>query len=448
MHNSKHVVAVFGGAVAGAEAAFQLTQRDIQTVVFEQNALPYGKIEDGLPKWHVKLRNQEEKKINRKLMHPLVSYVPNTKLGRDINLKDISENWKFSAILLATGAWRDRPLPIENIDQYINKGLYYQNPFIYWFNHSHESKHAASQYETPDEAIVIGGGLASLDVAKVLMFETVGRALKEQGYQISLFELDISITKVLNKLNLTLNSLGIKGCSLYYRRRIQDMPLSPNTPKTPEQWKKAEKLHEKILSNYQRKYLFNVYPCHLPVDKIIENNRLVGIVFQQTKIENGKAIALPNTQKKVKAPLTIASIGSIPQRIENVPMNNQVYQIHTENCCKVEGFDNVFAIGNAVTGRGNIKESLKHSSEVTKKMMNTYLHEEETYRENFQKAQLQVRKSIDELSQKLHHINPPSFENEANLKQRIDFLQKKKNYQRDFIAWIKLHIPIRLEDMM
>ena len=55
MGNPSHIVAVFGGAVSGAEAAFQLAERGIKTVVFDQQLLPYGKIEDGLPKWHAKL---------------------------------------------------------------------------------------------------------------------------------------------------------------------------------------------------------------------------------------------------------------------------------------------------------------------------------------------------------------------------------------------------------
>ena len=61
-----HYVAVFGGAVAGSEAAFQLSQKGIRVAVFEQNALPYGKIEAGLPKWHHKLRDRQEKIIDEK----------------------------------------------------------------------------------------------------------------------------------------------------------------------------------------------------------------------------------------------------------------------------------------------------------------------------------------------------------------------------------------------
>ena len=63
-HTGHHFVAIFGGAVAGSEAAYQMAKRGIRVVVFDQNTLPYGKIEDGLPKWHEKLRDKEEAKIH------------------------------------------------------------------------------------------------------------------------------------------------------------------------------------------------------------------------------------------------------------------------------------------------------------------------------------------------------------------------------------------------
>jgi ferredoxin--NADP+ reductase len=82
--SGKQVALVIGGAVAGSEAVAQLTQQGILTIVMEQNPRPYGKIEDGLPRWHVKLRRQEYDKIDAKLANPNVRFIPLTKLGRDI----------------------------------------------------------------------------------------------------------------------------------------------------------------------------------------------------------------------------------------------------------------------------------------------------------------------------------------------------------------------------
>ena len=89
MTESEHIVAIFGGAVAGSEAASKLTERGIRCVVFEQNPLPYGKLESGLPKWHVKLRNKEEAKIDEKLKHHLIEFVPSVTLGTEIDFNDI-----------------------------------------------------------------------------------------------------------------------------------------------------------------------------------------------------------------------------------------------------------------------------------------------------------------------------------------------------------------------
>ena len=40
------------------------------------------------------------------------------------DFEDVVRNWGFTAVMLATGAWKDRPLPIEGIEhEYVNKGL-------------------------------------------------------------------------------------------------------------------------------------------------------------------------------------------------------------------------------------------------------------------------------------------------------------------------------------
>src|SRR5579883_3198695 len=67
---ARKVVAVIGGATAGSEVAHILAQRGAVVAVIEQNPRPYGKIEDGLPRWHVKQRRDEYEEINSRLDHP------------------------------------------------------------------------------------------------------------------------------------------------------------------------------------------------------------------------------------------------------------------------------------------------------------------------------------------------------------------------------------------
>src|ERR1700720_1452598 len=104
-----YFVAVVGGAISGSVAAEILADRGIRVAVIEQNKRPYGKIEDGLPRWHVEQRKQEYARIDARMKKPGVYFIPSTRLGRDFNLPQLFE-WGFSAAILANGAWRDREL--------------------------------------------------------------------------------------------------------------------------------------------------------------------------------------------------------------------------------------------------------------------------------------------------------------------------------------------------
>ncbi len=444
MSAPKYLVAIFGGAVSGSEAAHQLAQRGIPSVVFEQNALPYGKIEDGLPKWHVKLRDKEEGKINEKLSHPLVTYVPQTALGTDIDFEDVTQ-WGFSAILLATGAWKDRPLPIDGIDEFLGKGLVYQNPFIYWYNHNHEPGTHQDEYSIEDNVAIIGGGLASLDVAKVLMFELVQKALEKQGHDTDLFTLDRSIAKVLQSLDLTLDDLGVQGCTLYYRRRVKDMPLVSRPTDTPEQLAKVQAIREKILNNYQSKYLFNVEPNHMPIGKITEDDRLVGLIMQETEVTDGRVKAIPDTEKEIRFPYVVSSIGSIPAMIPGIPVAGQTYHIEDEVFCRLNGYPNVFALGNAVTGRGNIKESMDHGREIAQNVIEGYLPDSDGSPN--EEVVTRIQEAIDSLEDEVRDRSlSPGVYNQ--IMEKVNEHHQRTGYENDYLAWMKSHLPVRLEQLL
>ena len=444
-----HFIAVFGGAVAGSEAAHQLAKRGFRVVVFDQNILPYGKIEDGLPKWHEKLRDKEEAKINEKIDDPNVRFVPGVQLGRDVDFEDVAKNWGFTAVLLATGAWRDRPLPVAGIDDYVNKGLYYQNPYVYWFNHYHEPDYQGPSHEIKDGAAVIGGGLASLDVVKILMIETVQKALEQKGIKTNMFKLERGIDKVLETHNFTLGDLGLKGCTLFYRRRAIDMPLSSAPVTSPEQLVKARAVRQKILDNFLRKYLFKFEPCWSPVEKVIEDERLTGLIFQKNEIIDGKVVPIPDTLKTFKAPLFISSIGSIPEMIKGIPANGQVFRVNQDESCQLEGYDNVFALGNAVTGRGNIVESQKHSKAVSLEVMDEHLHwQEADYQDWLRGTESGIRDQVNVIVDRIERKKFMPKEVIEDILQKTEALQRKVGYDGNYPSWVEKNLPTRLEDML
>ncbi|MDN5214657.1 FAD-dependent oxidoreductase [Fulvivirgaceae bacterium BMA12] len=448
-NSGHHFIAIFGGAVAGSEAAYQLASRGFRVVVFDQNILPYGKIEDGLPKWHEKLRDKEENKINEKISHPNVHFVPGVQLGKDIDFVDVAKNWGFTAVLLATGAWRDRPIPVDGIDDYVDKGLYYQNPFVYWFNHYHEPTYNGPTYEIEDDAIVIGGGLASLDVVKILMIETVQRALEKKGIKTNMFQLERGINKVLEENDLTLDDLGLKGCTLFYRRRAIDMPLSSAPATTPEQLAKVQGVRQKILDNFLKKYLFKFEPCWSPAGTVVEDDRLTGITFQKNEITDGKVVPIPGVCETFKSSLFISSIGSIPEMIQGIPADGQVFKIDQDECCQLEGYDNVFALGNAVTGRGNIVESQKHSKAVSLALMDEHLHwQEEDYQAWLRGTESGIQQQLNVIVDRIERKKFMPEEVIQEILRKTKALQSKTGYDGDYNAWVKKNLPVRLEDML
>src|SRR5579885_1315668 len=93
----QHAGAIVGAATAGAEIARILAARGSLVIVIEQNPRPYGKIEDGLPRWHVKQRQEEYAKIDAKLDHPNIEYLPMTRMGRELAFDELREAWGLSA---------------------------------------------------------------------------------------------------------------------------------------------------------------------------------------------------------------------------------------------------------------------------------------------------------------------------------------------------------------
>jgi NADPH-dependent glutamate synthase beta subunit-like oxidoreductase len=372
--NESFAVAVIGGATAGAEAADIFAKQGFLTVVFEQNKRPYGKVEDGLPRWHVGLRAKEYATIDAKLGQEHVHFVPGTKVGRDVGLRELAELWGFHCVVLANGAWRDRPLAVPDAEKWVGKGLVYQNPFIYWFNHRHEAAYAGLQFQALDDTIVVGGGLASIDVVKAINLELARTALEQRGVHADLEELEVKgIPKELEKHGLTWAGLGFKGATLFYRRRPEDMPLVTMPEGADEKVRaKIEKTRANMLEKATSKFLFNVRPLRAPHSLLIENDRVVGMRFAVTRMEGGKLVQTDELED-VRGSQVISSIGSIPEPIEGVPMKGELYGYSDWDLGRLPDFPTLFAAGNVVTGKGNIVDSRKHAKHVGQHVRDHYL---------------------------------------------------------------------------
>jgi ferredoxin--NADP+ reductase len=443
----RHVVAVVGAATAGAEIARILAGRGAQVVVIEQNPRPYGKIEDGLPRWHVKQRRDEYEEINRRLDHPNIEFIPLTRMGADIAYDDLRRSWGLSAIVLAHGAWRDRPLAVEGADEFIDRSLVYQNRLIYWFNHYPEKAYDGPRYDLAPGAIVIGGGLASIDVVKVLQIETMLKALRARGVEEDMLRLEREgLEPVLQARGLKYADLGVAPCKLFYRRRVLDMPLSDIAPDaTPKRAEAMRAARAKILDKAQRKYLFEFEPQRVPTGLVVEDGRMVGVQMSHTEVADGQVRTLPDSATPVRAELTVSSIGSIPEQIPGIPAKGEVYAyIDAKVGLLDDGPTAVYAAGNVLTGKGNIKDSLESGTFVGIHVAESYLGLNGDEPPLAEGARKEAREQGEQIANSMNSRPGLAPEQVAEVMRRVRERQRAVGYEGDYRTWIARVTPADL----
>jgi ferredoxin--NADP+ reductase len=444
----RYVVAVIGGATAGAEIAHILAQRGAIAIVIEQNPRPFGKIEDGLPRWHVKQRKDEYEEINRRLAHPNVAFVPKTRIGEHIQFAELRKMWPLSAIVLAHGAWRDRPFPVEGADRFVDRGLIYQNPLIYWFNHYPERAYAGPRYELLPGTAVVGGGLASIDVVKVLQIETTLKELRARGIEEDMVRLEREgIEPVLAARGLKWAELGVKPCTLFYRRRVLDMPLSDIPPDANP--KRAEALRQaraKILEKAMRKFLFEFQELRVPTGVAVENSEMAGLILSRTEVVDGQVRTLPDQPETVRAPLTVSSIGSIPEPIPGLPRRGEVYAYADQNVgLLIDGPTPVFAAGNVLTGKGNIKDSLESGTEIGTRIAEAYLGLSGESMPLAEGAREEAHQAGEKISAAISARPQLAPEQVAAVIAKVRERQRAVGFEGDYRAWIAAVTPPDLQ---
>lgn len=444
MSTQQHCVAVIGGAVAGAEMARALADAGSRVVVFEQNPRPFGKIEDGLPRWHDSLQAREYARIRENLGADGVDFVPSTEIGRDIPFPELVDDWGFTGVVLACGAWRDRSLPVDGAEAWVDKGLVYQNPFIIWFNHSEDEAYDGPTFEIHDDAMVVGGGLASIDVCKVLMIECTRAALKERGVEVSVHDVELKgVEQICQMHDVDFASLGLKGCTLFYRRAVEDMPLMAMPDGADE--KRQEKVRNnrrKILEKAMAKYGFHTEPLCRPVGLITEGDTLVGLTFERTRIEGGRVKGTGETFDR-RGSYVISSIGSIPAPIGGIPMKGELFDFVDWDLGRIRDLPKVFATGNVATGKGNIVASRKHAREVAVQVVEAFLGLGEGGHEGEEALLEQVTGTAESQAEAVADAitrQPPL--DAATLEQiraRVGARQREVGYTGDLDAWLTAH---------
>jgi len=155
--------AVVGSGPSGFYAIEALIQKvpGCRIDLIERLPAPFGLVRYGVAPDHEKTRNVARAYI-RAFSKADLRYYGNVEIGRDLELAAL--RGAYDAVILATGASRDRKLSIPGVDL---PGIYGAAAFVAWYNAHPDWRDLAPDLDC-DAAAVIGNGNVALDVARIL----------------------------------------------------------------------------------------------------------------------------------------------------------------------------------------------------------------------------------------------------------------------------------------
>jgi NADH-quinone oxidoreductase subunit F len=147
-------VAIIGAGPAGLTAAHYLSLKGCKVTVFEAEKEPGGMLTCAIPSYRLP-REVIEKEIDA-LLNENITMKCGVALGRDIDIDKLFESG-YSAVLLAIGAHKSKPLRLEHEDV---EGVYPSIDFLKAFN-------LQAQQLANGKVGVIGGGNSAIDAARM-----------------------------------------------------------------------------------------------------------------------------------------------------------------------------------------------------------------------------------------------------------------------------------------
>lgn len=154
--------AVVGAGPAGIYATQGLltTTPEARVDLIERLPAPFGLIRYGVAPDHGRIKNVI-RALEPVLQDPRVRLLANVEFGRDVGLAELRSS--YDAVVVATGALRDRPLPVPGAEL---DGVHSGADFVSWY-----AGHPDGPTEWPLAArsvAVVGMGNVAVDVARIL----------------------------------------------------------------------------------------------------------------------------------------------------------------------------------------------------------------------------------------------------------------------------------------
>ena len=325
-------IAIVGSGPAGyyaAEAAQKTWGPAAHIDIFDRLPVPYGLIRSGVAPDHQSIK-AVARRYETTALSGNVRFCGNVEIGRDVRIDDLTQC--YDAVVLATGAPRDRPLAIPGDH---SGNVFGSAAFVGWYN-GHPDFADLDPDLSGGTAVVIGMGNVALDVARILAktraeftgSDIVGHALDSIDAG-RLTRIVVLGRRGPHQIMMTPKELGELGHLSRATPRVDPADLPP-----PETDSELEPGQRKSVGHL-RAFAANhgaATAGRLPIDFVFcaapraliagPDGKVAAIEIEETRIEQGRPVGT-GVIRSIPASLVISCIGYRTTPIPDVPFDER-----------------------------------------------------------------------------------------------------------------------------
>lgn len=332
-------IAIVGSGPAGyytAEAAVKQWGEDARVDIFDKLPVPFGLIRTGVAPDHQSIK-AVARRYEKTAIGDTVRFAGNVEIGRDIAIEELTE--LYDAVILATGAPRDRDLPIPGAD---SANVFGSAAFVGWYN-GHPEYAALAPDLSGRHAVIIGMGNVALDVARILSkteAEFEGSDIVAHALEL-LRDSNIETITILGRrgphqIMMTPKELGEL---LRLERAVPgvenaDLPppesddmLDPGQRKSVTLLREFAALSPSDRAGKALSINFDFFASPTLIEQ--EGGQLSGLVVERTELKDGRAVGSGETYR-IPADLLISCIGYRTSPIVGVPFDERAGRFPNE----------------------------------------------------------------------------------------------------------------------
>ena len=325
-------IAIVGSGPAGyytAEAAVKKWGDEARIDVFDMLPVPFGLIRTGVAPDHQSIKGVS-RRYEKTAIGDTVRFVGNIAIGRDVSIEELQS--LYDAVILATGAPKDRLLRIEGSDA---ENVIGSAAFVGWYN-----GHPEFANLNPDlsgrHAVVVGMGNVALDVARILSktedefagsdivthaldalrnssLESVTILGRRGPHQIMMTPKELGELMQLERASPQVESADLPPLD-------DDAVLEPGMRKSVTLLREFAAIPPNIHGEKPIAIEFDFFASPKAID--VTDGRATGVVVERTVVEAGRAIGTGESYR-IPADIVITCIGYETSPIEGVPFDER-----------------------------------------------------------------------------------------------------------------------------